>query len=230
MKSHHWKLVTSDSDPRMVCRYQAKSTGSDLIIEPIRVDKEGEQVSRNSNIPPTHPTGGHLPDRTSALLTAFRTPFPGSPLLPPAKQWEEAAQNIKKEKLQSEVYKHSREQHVFPPDHAALDSASAELTYGGNINIAVNDVNGQKFDQSRQGLSLSRKEIGQPSPELTNGLKESSTKTLASLPLNLRKGFSSIYDSVLLVDNITIAKEVVGMLTNKYRHLVHACDTEVLFY
>lgn len=227
MKSHHWKLVTSDSDPRMVCRYQAKSTGSDLIIEPIRVDKEGEQVSRNSNIPPTHPTGGHLPDRTSALLTAFRTPFPGSPLLPPAKQWEEAAQNIKKEKLQSEVYKHSREQHVFPPDHAALDSASAELTYGGNIDIAVNDVNGQKFDQSRQGLSLSRKEIGQPSPELTNGLKESSTKTLASLPLNLRKGFSSIYDSVLLVDNITIAKEVVGMLTNKYRHLVHACDTEV---
>ncbi|KAM7250748.1 hypothetical protein ACFE04_022631 [Oxalis oulophora] len=37
----------------------------------------------------------------------------------------------------------------------------------------------------------------------------------------------SIYNKVLVVDNIAVAKEVVKMLTGQYRHLVHACDTEV---
>ncbi|KAK9269005.1 hypothetical protein L1049_000773 [Liquidambar formosana] len=44
---------------------------------------------------------------------------------------------------------------------------------------------------------------------------------------DFRKRLSSIYGKVLVVDNISIAKEVVGMLTDRYRHLVHACDTEV---
>lgn len=35
-----------------------------------------------------------------------------------------------------------------------------------------------------------------------------------------------IYDKVLVVDNISVAKELVRMLTTQYRHLVHACDTE----
>ncbi|KAK9151816.1 hypothetical protein Syun_010125 [Stephania yunnanensis] len=36
-----------------------------------------------------------------------------------------------------------------------------------------------------------------------------------------------IYDKVIVVDNVSLAKKVVGLLTEKYRHLVHACDTEV---
>lgn len=35
-----------------------------------------------------------------------------------------------------------------------------------------------------------------------------------------------VYDSVVVVDNVTKAREVVGMLTTKYRDLIHACDTE----
>ncbi|KAM4092479.1 hypothetical protein ACB094_06G042700 [Castanea mollissima] len=94
----------------------------------------------------------------------------------------------------------------------------------GNISIAMKDVNGQKCLSSSRNLEKIRK----PSPELTNGLgKEFTTTKQSSLQLDLRKRLTSIYDSVLCVDNITIAKEVVGMLTNKYRHLVHACDTEV---
>ncbi|XP_019055571.1 PREDICTED: DNA polymerase I A, chloroplastic/mitochondrial-like isoform X2 [Nelumbo nucifera] len=38
---------------------------------------------------------------------------------------------------------------------------------------------------------------------------------------------SHIYKKVLVVDNIAVAKEIVRMLTTRYKDLVHACDTEV---
>ncbi|KAJ4827344.1 hypothetical protein Tsubulata_003300 [Turnera subulata] len=43
----------------------------------------------------------------------------------------------------------------------------------------------------------------------------------------LRKKLTSIYGSVLVVDSVSMAKQVVSKLTNQYRHLIHACDTEV---
>ncbi|KAK8622888.1 hypothetical protein V6N13_117787 [Hibiscus sabdariffa] len=44
---------------------------------------------------------------------------------------------------------------------------------------------------------------------------------------DIHKQLARIYAQVLVVDNISAAKEVVLMLTTKFRHLVHACDTEV---
>ncbi|XP_059662506.1 DNA polymerase I A, chloroplastic/mitochondrial-like [Cornus florida] len=44
---------------------------------------------------------------------------------------------------------------------------------------------------------------------------------------HLRERLAHIYDKVLVVDNISVAKEVVRMLTTQYRHHVYACDTEV---
>lgn len=44
----------------------------------------------------------------------------------------------------------------------------------------------------------------------------------------LRSKLASFYSNVMVVDNVSAAKKVVWMLTNKYKHLVHACDTEVL--
>lgn len=46
---------------------------------------------------------------------------------------------------------------------------------------------------------------------------------------NLRERLGCIYDKVLVVDSVPAAKAVVCMLTNQYRHMVHACDTEVCF-
>lgn len=43
---------------------------------------------------------------------------------------------------------------------------------------------------------------------------------------HLREKLNRIYDKVLVVDNVAAAKEIVEKLTNQYRHLVHACDTE----
>ncbi|XP_051209078.1 DNA polymerase I A, chloroplastic isoform X2 [Lolium perenne] len=55
-------------------------------------------------------------------------------------------------------------------------------------------------------------------PDRTFLTKESTSK---------RKTLAGVYDKVLVVDNIESAKNVVQLLTTKYRNFVHACDTEV---
>lgn len=54
-------------------------------------------------------------------------------------------------------------------------------------------------------------------------------KERSSHPSELRERLTSIYDKVLVIDNISMAKRVVEKLTNEYRHLIHACDTEACF-
>jgi hypothetical protein len=117
--------------------------------------------------------------------------------------------------------------------------ASAELKCGEDRNIAMKDVNGrrglcstehlEKVAQPSVFTSRNLEEKKETSSGPTNGSVNTSTSNEAYCQPNLHERLNSLYDSVLVVDNVTIAKEVVGMLTNKYRHLVHACDTEVLF-
>ncbi|KAG0522738.1 hypothetical protein BDA96_07G063500 [Sorghum bicolor] len=45
--------------------------------------------------------------------------------------------------------------------------------------------------------------------------------------LKARKALASIYDKVLVVDNIESARSIVKLLTTKYKSFIHACDTEV---
>ncbi|KAG9153800.1 hypothetical protein Leryth_005925 [Lithospermum erythrorhizon] len=56
---------------------------------------------------------------------------------------------------------------------------------------------------------------------------KSTTDTKASISTDLQTRLGCIYDKVLIVNNIDVAKEVVSLLTNQYKHLIHACDTEV---
>ncbi|KAI3863133.1 hypothetical protein MKW98_015591 [Papaver atlanticum] len=51
----------------------------------------------------------------------------------------------------------------------------------------------------------------------------------AASSADLRENLSRIYDEVLVVDNISTAKEIVKMLTTqeKYKNRIYACDTEV---
>ncbi|CAN0901055.1 DNA polymerase I B, chloroplastic/mitochondrial [Linum grandiflorum] len=44
---------------------------------------------------------------------------------------------------------------------------------------------------------------------------------------DIRNRLTSISNNVLVVDNVSTAKAVVSKLTHQYKHLVHACDTEV---
>ena len=43
----------------------------------------------------------------------------------------------------------------------------------------------------------------------------------------LQDRLCSIYEDILVVDNVSLAEKVAKMLTVNYRHLIHACDTEV---
>ncbi|KAI3916944.1 hypothetical protein MKW98_014405 [Papaver atlanticum] len=49
----------------------------------------------------------------------------------------------------------------------------------------------------------------------------------ATSTADLRESLSRIYDEVLVVENISAAKEIVKMLTTKHRNRIYACNTEV---
>lgn len=63
-------------------------------------------------------------------------------------------------------------------------------------------------------------------PKFT-GNKRVDKTNLSPADLHLHKKLASIYSNVMVVDNVSAAKEVVRKLTHEYKHLVHACDTEV---
>ncbi|KAL9316627.1 hypothetical protein ACSQ67_017628 [Phaseolus vulgaris] len=52
-------------------------------------------------------------------------------------------------------------------------------------------------------------------------------KTVGTDKTKLLNRLCSIYEDILVVDNVPLAEEVSKMLTTKYRHLIYACDTEV---
>ncbi|GFP98123.1 DNA polymerase i b chloroplastic/mitochondrial [Phtheirospermum japonicum] len=51
-------------------------------------------------------------------------------------------------------------------------------------------------------------------------------KIAASGGSEIQKKLSQVYDKVLVVNSVDAARDVVKMLTNEYKNLVHACDTE----
>ncbi|XP_038690170.1 DNA polymerase I B, chloroplastic/mitochondrial isoform X2 [Tripterygium wilfordii] len=91
-------------------------------------------------------------------------------------------------------------------------------------------VKGEKFEQIGDEVAdLKKCQLdGEQTTNVTDNHIKSSDKDEASvIQADLQKRLTSIYRDILVVDNISKAKEVVGMLTSRYRHLVHACDTEV---
>ncbi|XP_023771518.1 DNA polymerase I A, chloroplastic/mitochondrial [Lactuca sativa] len=85
----------------------------------------------------------------------------------------------------------------------------------------------QKFSEDTPVNGVQKKELKLEKPKLED-LNETYIVPLDFKEYShLQKKLTSIYDKVLVVDNISIAKQVVEKLTTQYRHLVHACDTEV---
>ncbi|CAN6236396.1 unnamed protein product [Urochloa humidicola] len=65
---------------------------------------------------------------------------------------------------------------------------------------------------------FSPKETVQPPPARAPLSKES---------IDARKALGTVYEKVLVVDDVKSARRVVQLLTTKYRNFMHACDTEV---
>ncbi|PRQ31693.1 putative DNA-directed DNA polymerase [Rosa chinensis] len=88
-----------------------------------------------------------------------------------------------------------------------------------------------KTSKVRKGIDSgpSKDEPGNVMNRDKSDVKSSESK--AATPVHskedLRKTLNNIYDKVLIVNSVSIAKKVVRMLRGEYRHLVHACDTEV---
>lgn len=85
-------------------------------------------------------------------------------------------------------------------------------------NVGVNKTDGRESESfGEPALSSTPKQVYE---DITENL-------VKKKDLSIREQLCSIYSEVLVVDNISVAKKVVEKLTKSYRHLVHACDTEV---
>ncbi|KAK7276808.1 hypothetical protein RIF29_17954 [Crotalaria pallida] len=91
-----------------------------------------------------------------------------------------------------------------------------------------------QFNESESLLEISKEKIAGVNGDhgFNASAKASTNATFAKQARvtdqsKLRDRLCSIYEDVLVVDNISLAEEVAKMLTVKYCHLIHACDTEV---
>lgn len=100
--------------------------------------------------------------------------------------------------------------------------------------------NGSKFDASLPKISIVEKILqfddkardGYDGDEHECTAKKTVQSSSAKAPLSkeskdARKALATIYEKVLVVDNVKSARSIVELLTTKYKNFIHACDTEV---
>lgn len=131
------------------------------------------------------------------------------------------------------VPKQSNEKYTFSQSgKGSITRHAPDVSPNGrkkNISLGkVNSVQTLKFTEAANGIKS-----GVPVEEFSKmTIAESGTKMREALATDqkpdIKERLNGVYDSVLVVDSVSAAKEVVSMLTVKYRNLVHACDTEVL--
>ena len=125
--------------------------------------------------------------------------------------------------------------------------AYPEKLQAGNKNISRNDVNStaphhpRKVVQSNGSLSTKPLEDREeanflfPQDRAVNAIENEKSNEISIIPatdtlsfsqLEVRRKLSKIYEDVLVVDDIHVAREVVRKLTTQYKNFIHACDTE----
>lgn len=80
----------------------------------------------------------------------------------------------------------------------------------------VNDVSGRTMHSEKcfiNGQHIKTSTTGPPAKDLQKVVHQEKT--------------TDVYDKVIIVDNVSTAKEVARLLITKYKNLIHACDTEV---
>ncbi|KAL2316776.1 hypothetical protein Fmac_030652 [Flemingia macrophylla] len=88
------------------------------------------------------------------------------------------------------------------------------------------------FNESSLGIGKDKITVVNGYHVLDTTAKDSANPTFAKKARStdqskLQDRLCSIYEDILVVDNVPLAEEVSKILTTKYRHLVYACDTEV---
>ncbi|OMO74407.1 hypothetical protein CCACVL1_16732 [Corchorus capsularis] len=142
--------------------------------------------------------------------------------------WENGTRKMKEEKEVAKV-------RFFPMSilvesqgiQASADSKLISSTASNKTEVSINGLLGGTF-------LYDNRDTGHMDPNVTrvdqvNGNRIASTEeTYVVTPEeDMRRQLVKIYDQVFVVDNVSDARKVVKMLTTRYSHLVHACDTEV---
>ncbi|OMP04440.1 hypothetical protein COLO4_09635 [Corchorus olitorius] len=110
---------------------------------------------------------------------------------------------------------------------ASTNNKLISSTVSNKTEVSINGLlGGTVLDDNR--------DTGHMDPNVTrvdqvNGNRIASTEEthVVTPEEDMRRRLVKIYDQVLVVDDVSVAREVVKMLTTRYSHLVHACDTEV---
>ncbi|GJN01195.1 hypothetical protein PR202_ga18442 [Eleusine coracana subsp. coracana] len=97
-----------------------------------------------------------------------------------------------------------------PADNLLLDKSNTEVIMELDDEVHDGDDNKEK--------KLVVKKVVSPWPTKAAFSEES---------LKARKALASIYNKVLVVDNMESARSIVKLLTTKYKSFIHACHTEV---
>ncbi|KAL5730852.1 DNA-directed DNA polymerase [Ranunculus cassubicifolius] len=105
--------------------------------------------------------------------------------------------------------------------------------------FSINDVKGARGDSVGQiersleqdvmrGIQLKSSKVSLGAKlDITAGKSDEIPVKSKSKSTDQRENLGDIYDEVVVINNISAAKEIVRLLTTEYRDLVHACDTEV---
>jgi hypothetical protein len=122
------------------------------------------------------------------------------------------------------VVKHDDTKPVKRSNHAEVE---AHWPNGSKFHASI-----PKISEVTTSLQLHEDDDG----DLTDEHEDSPEKTVQPSParapfsqesIDARKALGTIYEKVLVVDNVESARSVVQLLTSKYKNFIHACDTEV---
>lgn len=109
-------------------------------------------------------------------------------------------------------------------------NASAQIRDSVNgSDTKVVTVKAKGVIQERASNKMEEKAIQSVATDVVNGIETRivSDGGTGLDQVTLRERLGAMYEKVHIVDNLSAAKEVVSKLTSHYKHLVHACDTEV---
>ncbi|KAH1239493.1 DNA polymerase I A, chloroplastic/mitochondrial [Glycine max] len=171
---------------------------------------------------------GSLHSCNSQVRMAGLAQFPTSPANGKAfgynkQAWAEASNKLSKNKKEIQA------DNKFRVASNAVTSTGQEQAVSMNHDHAQQDLDEPASSSVKDSKVLTdTKRVGTqlkvPPSEIC---KEKSDKAHSTEQSKLRGRLCSIYEDILVVNNISLAEEVAKMLTVNYRHLIHACDTEV---
>ncbi|XP_058093524.1 DNA polymerase I B, chloroplastic/mitochondrial isoform X2 [Magnolia sinica] len=138
------------------------------------------------------------------------------------------------------VYHARTNEHIMVDTPQKVDLSAVEIVSRGvrsNGSLAQkllveSEVDASEVAGVRPGGVVERDGISDGGSSITDAFND--TYTVETTPKESgicrnkhREQLARIYNEVLVVDDVLTAKRVVEVLTTRYKHLVHACDTEV---